>query len=132
MLMEIENGIFANNWKKIKEYQKNPTEINHLQDIFRATLENKDIARVIMGQNGNAKHLEKIKNNIKKEVVDKWCIEMPNLKRKDLDYVVDYVFSGSMALVANWMNDENISIEKFSNRLDRLGHYVQLATKEFI
>lgn len=132
VLMEIEDEIFAANWKKMKKYQKDPTQINYLQDVFRTTLENRDIARIIMGQNGNARFMERIKKNIKKEVVDQWCIEMPDLKKKDLDYVFDYVFNGTMALIINWMNDESISIEKLSNRLDRLGHYAQLATKEFI
>lgn len=132
VLIEIENEIFATNWEKIKEYQNDPTQINFLQDTFRTILENKDITKIVMGQNGNSRFLERLKKQIKNEIVSKWCIEMPDLKKKDLDYIFDYVFSGTMPLIVNWLNNEDISIEKLSNRLDRLGHYAQLATKEFI
>ena len=65
-------------------------------------------------------------------IVDGWCKEFPAYDREQLDYVYDFVFTGAMRLLLNWIDeDSGITADQLANRLDRLGHYCHLAIKEF-
>ena len=57
---------------------------------------------------------------------------MVEYSRAHLDYVFDFIFSGSMRLILNWTeNDYGMSTRDLANRLDRLVHYCHLAIREF-
>ena len=69
---------------------------------------------------------------IRPYVVDGWCKEFPKYKREDLDYVYDFIFSGSMRLILNWIEDDKgPSTADLAKRLDRLGHHCHMAILEF-
>ena len=133
LLLEIEEDFIDENMEYFTPYFRNGHETSYLAGLFTSILKNKELCRIIMGKNGNPKFLEKIQSLIRDNVVDGWQKEFPTYNRDDLDYVFDYVFSGSMRLILNWLEDENsISTDKLANRLDRLGHYSHKAITEFL
>ena len=85
-----------------------------------------------MGKNGNPRFLTRLQEIMRPAVVDGWCREFPHYRWDDLDYVFDFVFTGSMRLILNWIEDaKGLSTMALARRLDRLGHYAHLAIQEF-
>lgn len=65
-------------------------------------------------------------------ILEGWGREFPRYRREDLDYVYDFIFTGSMELILNWIEDDKgLPAEELANRLDRLGHYCHLAITQF-
>ena len=138
LLYEIEKDFMKDHSELFTGYmveashKKNDEGIDKLQALFKITLENADLCSIIFGPNGDPRFTERIKKNMKPEILEHWSVEFPKYDKKHLEYIFDYVFSGSMSIINNWMNDqESISIEQLANRLDRLGHYCHLAIQEF-
>lgn len=141
LLLEIERDFMTENFSTFNTYMeesatnRTDTTMNNLQLLFQAVIENKELCSIIMGDHGNPHFTNRIKKAMRKDIVDTWNKEFPKYKREHLDYIFDYVFTGSMNLVLNWLNDDTpskISIEQLANRLDKLGHYAHLAINEFI
>lgn len=131
LLMEIEKQFLDENMAYFSPYMEN-TNTNQLSAMFECILKNREICRIIMGKNGNPRFLERLKNMIRGSVVNSWHTGNPDYKRTDLDYIFDYVFAGSMQLILSWLEDESsVSIENLARRLDRLGHYCQMALADF-
>lgn len=141
VLIEIENKFIEENFYSFNTYMeesstnRTPTTINNLQQLFISTMRNIELFKVLIGPNGNYKFAERIKRNFKKDIINSWATEFPEYKLEHLEYIYDYVISGSMSLVLNWIDDDSktkLTPEQLANRLDRLGHYAHLAIKEFI
>ena len=140
LLYEIENTFMEGHNLLFNEYMfgashdKRSESINKLQLLFQTILENMELCQVIFGPNGDYRFNERIKKDLKPEIIEHWSVEFPEYKKEHLEYIFDYVYNGSMSLILNWMNDENKNetVEQLANRLDRLGHYCHLAIKEFI
>lgn len=132
LLMEIEQQFIDENMAMFSPYFDGGYETSHMASLFAGILKNRDLCRIIMGKNGNPRFIERIQQMIRPYVVDGWCKEFPQYKRENLDYVYDYVFSGSMRLILNWIEDNNnLSTANLAKRLDRLGHYCHIAIREF-
>lgn len=134
ILREIEEDFIRTHFDKYITYLDNEYELSSLSHMFASILQNIELCKVIMGPNGNPKFLKRIKEQMRPEMVKQWKKEFPNYRTAHLDYVFDYIFSGSMSLILNWIDDEgktSISVEELANRLDRLGHYCHLSIKEF-
>ncbi len=140
LLDEIESSFMNDNSYLFSSYMEDASHkkrkegISNLQNLFRLTLENIELTRVIFGNNGDRAFRDRIKKQMRPEIIKHWSYEMPDLKKEHLDYIFDYVYEGSMSLILNWIEDDGedkISVEQLANRLDRLGHYAQLACKEF-
>lgn len=140
LLMEIENNFMSEHVILFTDYmtdashKKNDRGMDKLQALFQITLENIELCRIIFGPNGDYRFQEKIKKQMEQDIIRHWSVEFPEYKMEHLEYVFDYVFSGSMSLIFNWINDndeQKITVEQLANRLDRLGHYAHLAIKEF-
>lgn len=132
LLLEIEQQFIDENLAFFSPYFHGGYETSYMATIFAGILDNKELCHVIMGKNGNPKFLERVKNMVRSGVVDGWCREFPNYRREDLDYVYDFIFTGSMELILGWIDDnKGLSTEELANRLDRLGHYCHLAISEF-
>lgn len=132
LLMEIEQQFIEENMLIFSSYFKPGYETSYMADLFTGILRNKDLCRIIMGKNGNPRFIERIQNMIRPSVVDGWWREFPKHKREDLDYVYDFIFSGSMRLILNWIEDnQSLSAEDLAKRLDRLGHYCHMSIREF-
>lgn len=132
LLMEIEKQFIDENMAYFSTYMKGGYEMSLLTGMFACILKNREICRIIMGKNGNPRFLERIKQMLRESVVDGWCQEFPQYGRNDLDYVYDFVFTGSMQLILNWLEDDKgLTTAELANRLDRLGHHCHLAISEF-
>lgn len=132
LLMEIEQQFISENMAHFSPYMHNGYETSQLAGMFTCILKNKEICRIIMGKNGNPRFLERLQEFIRNGVVDGWAAEFPQYNRADLDYVFDFIFSGSMRLILSWIeNDQGMSTTDLASRLDRLGHYCHLAIPEF-
>ena len=142
LLQEIENDFMEKHFGNFSTYmeksgqKKNDIAIKDLQVLFQAVLENIELCKIIFGHHGNYRFAERIKRDFKEDIIKTWQNEFPNYKKEHLDYIFDYVFTGSMSLMLNWIDEDTnkpkISVEQLANRLDRLGHYAHLAIQEFI
>lgn len=132
ILREIEKQFMEENMLLFQPYFNEGYEINYMAVLFGYILEHQDLARILMGQNGNPRMMERMKELTRPGVVNGWCREFPNYSREHLDYVFDFIFAGSTRLILDWIDDNNgISTKELANRLDRLGHFCHLAIQEF-
>lgn len=132
LLMEIEQQFIDENMAVFSSYFQPGYETRYMADLFTGILRNKDLCRIIMGKNGNPRFVERIQNMLRPSVVDGWCREFPKYDRADLAYVYDFIFSGSMRLILNWIEDDKgLPAEDLAKRLDRLGHHCHLSIREF-
>ena len=133
LLIEIEQQYIDENMAYFSPYFNKGYETGQLAGMFTSILKNKELCRIIMGKNGNPRFVERIQQMIRESVVNGWCKEFPNYSREDLDYVFDFIFTGSMRLILNWIEDDKgLSTNELANRLDRLGHYCHMAIAEFL
>lgn len=132
LLIEIEQQFIDEYMAMFSPYFNEGYETSYMASLFASILKNRDLCRIIMGKNGNPRFIERIQNMIRPRIIDGWCREFPKYKREDLDYTYDFVFTGSMRLILNWIEDnKGLSTEDLANRLDRLGHHCHLAIAEF-
>lgn len=132
LLIEIEQQFIDENMAMFSPYFDGGYETSYIAALFAGILKNRDLCRIIMGKNGNPRFVERIQQMIRPYVVDGWCKEFPKYKREDLDYVYDFIFSGSMRLILNWIEDDKgPSTADLAKRLDRLGHHCHMAILEF-
>ena len=133
ILKEIENSFIEQNMATFDDYWANERDPNRMAAIFRCMLENKELCRVLMGENGDPQFMRSLVNLGREGIVDEWQKEFPDYARDKLDFLFDYVFTGSTRLILNWIDDDRgISVETFAQRLERLGHYSLLAVADFL
>ena len=132
LLKEIENEFIEDNLAFFSPYMREGHKMSHLEELFVCILKNGDVCRILIGKNGDPQMLESLRVMMKPGVVDDWQKEFPDYDREKLAYVFDFVFSGAMTLILNWLGGETpIPAEDLARRLDRLGHYCHLAINEF-
>lgn len=132
VLMEIEQQFISENMSFFSPYFQNGYQTSQLAGMFTCILKNREICRILMGRNGNPKFVDRLSQLMRSGVIDGWCKEFPRYRREDLDYVYDFLFTGSMKLILNWIEDDRgLSTADLARRLDRLGHYCHLAIREF-
>lgn len=132
ILKEIENSFIEENMATFDDYWENERDPDRMATIFRCILENKELCRVLMGENGDPQFMRSLINLSREDIVGQWQKEFPHYKREHLDFLFDYVFTGSTRLILNWIDDDRgISAEAFTQRLERLGHYSLVAAGEF-
>ena len=84
------------------------------------------------GHYGDPNFTGEVLGGIRDEVLDQWQEESPHYRREDLDFIFDYVLMGSTRLILNWLQDNRgLSACQFARRIERLGHYAQMAIAEF-
>lgn len=132
LLREIEQQFIDENMAKFSPYFDDGYETSYMANLFADVLKNRELCRIIMGKNGNPRFIERLQQMIRPYVVAGWCREFPKYKREDLDYVYDFVFTGSMRLILSWIEDDKgLSTADLAKRLDRLGHHCHMAIPEF-
>lgn len=132
LLMEIEQQFIDENMAFFSPYFNEGYETSYMEGMFTSILKNKELCRIIMGKHGNHRFVERLQEMLRKNVVDGWCKEFPRYQRADLDYVYDFIFTGSMRLILSWIEDDKgLSTAELAMRLDRLGHHCHLAISEF-
>ena len=132
VLKEIENDFIAENMETFDRFWEDGRNLSYLARIYSCILQNRDLSRILMGDNGDPQFLNSMRNLVKDGIVDEWQKEFTTYDRERLEFLFDYVFLGSMQLVLNWIDDDqDLSPSQFARRLERLGHYSLIAAGEF-
>lgn len=132
VLKEIENNFIAENMETFDRFWDDGKNLSYLTKIYSCVLQNRELCRVLMGDNGDPQFLGSMRNLVRDGIVDEWQKEFPAYDRERLNFIFDYVFLGSMRLMLNWIdNDQDLSPSQFARRLERLGHYSLIAAGEF-
>lgn len=132
VLKEIENDFIAENMETFDRFWDDGKNVGYLAKIYSCVLQNRELCRVLMGDNGDPQFMNSMRNLVKNGVVDEWQKEFPAYDRERLDFIFEYVFLGSMRLMLNWIDDDqDLSPSQFARRLERLGHYSLIAAGEF-
>lgn len=132
ILKEIKNKFIEQNMLHFDSYWQEKRKLDHMQQLFTCVFQNQEICRILMGENGDPQFMISLQNLVRDEIVDEWQKEFPSCKREKLLFLFDFVFTGSMRLILNWIDDnQELSIAEFTQRLERLGHYSLIAASEF-
>lgn len=132
VLKEIENDFISENMETFDAYWDDGRKIGYMAKIYTCVMRNRELCRVLMGDNGDPQFLSSLRDLAKDSVIDEWQSEYPSYERERLEFVFDYVFLGSMRLMLNWIdNDQDLTPRQFAHRLERLGHYSLIAAGEF-
>ena len=132
ILKEIENRFIEENMAAFDAYWENERDPDRMATIFRCILENKELCRILMGENGDPQFMRSLLSLGREDIVDEWQKEFPHYEREKLDFLFDFVFTGSTRLILNWIDDDRgLSVEAFTQRLERLGRYSLVAVSEF-
>ena len=131
ILYEIEDSFIEENMSFLTSYLSPKHDTDPMTLMFSNVLKKQDIYRLIIGKGNDAAFSEKLKNLVKPTVMKDWERDNPNCKKEDLEFVFDFVFAGSIRLILGLNQDGDLSMKEFAHRLDRLGHYSQLAIQEF-
>ena len=131
ILFEIEDSFIEENMSFLTSYLSPEHDTDLMSLMFSNVLKNQDIYRLIIGKGNDAAFSEKLKNLVKPTVLKDWERDNPNCKKEDLEFVFDFVFAGSIRLILGLNQDGDLSMKEVAHRLDRLGHYAQLAIQEF-
>lgn len=132
VLKEIENQFIEENMQYFDSYWQEERKIGHMQRLFSCVFQNQERCRILMGENGDPQFMTSLRHLVQSGIIDEWQKEFPSYERGALEFLFEYVFTGSMRLILNWIdNDEGLPIQDLAQRLDRLGHYSLVAAGEF-
>ena len=131
ILTEIEDQLYENNMAYLNSYLTPEHDLDNMRLLFTYIMDNLDTFRLIVGKGNDAAFLDRIKYLVKPAVLQDWVRDNPDCRIEDLDFVFDFVFSGAFRLILDLNEHNSMSINEFAHRLDRLGHYSQLAIREF-
>lgn len=131
ILTEIEDKFIEENMSFLTSYLSPEHDTDPMSILFSYILENQDTYRLIIGKGNDTAFSERLKKLVKSTILQDWERDNPNCRRKDLEFVFDYVFAGAMRLILGLNQDGDLSMKEFAHRLDKLGHYSQLAIREF-
>ena len=75
-----------------------------IADVFQLLLENADLARVLLGKNGDAAFLDKLKNLLKEKCFVN-AQKLLNIKSdKEFNYFYHFIVSGCVGIFDAWLN----------------------------
>lgn len=132
LLNEIQYDFLKENQTIFENYWNQERDVDIMTEIFDCISRNRDVCKVIMGNNGNLYFMDNIKEMMRDRILTEWQKEFPNYNRNDLTFLFEFIFTGSMRLILDWIDDDQgISASEFTKRLERLGHHCLLALREF-
>ena len=129
---DMEDQFLSEYMELFRSYWETKRDRNLMTVLFDRIRESRDFCLLMMGPNGDPALLQRMLNIMRDGVLDEWQKEFPAYDRRELDFLFDYVFNGSMTLMMGWLEDpKGLSADAFSRRMERLGHYSLLAVAEF-
>lgn len=132
VLKEIENQFIEENMQYFDSYWQGDRKVSHMQQLFSCVFQNQERCHILMGENGDPQFMTSLKRLVQSGIVDEWQKESPSCERDVLEFLFEYVFTGSMRLILNWIDDNGgLPIQDLAQRLERLGHYSLIAAGEF-
>lgn len=132
LLTELEQKFLEEHRKLFYAFWQQGRNQSIMAELFACLRENREFFRIIIGANGDPEFADRLVLDARDGILDQWQLEFPAYAREDLDYIFDFVLTGSLRLILNWLNDDNgLSATEFSHRMERLGHYALIAVQEF-
>ena len=131
VLKEIENQFVEEKLVNFDSYWTGAMDQGHMAAIISIVLQDKELCRILMSENGDPQFLISLRHLVKDGVVDGWKKDHPRISKEKLEFLYDYVFSGSTQLILSWIREPNgVSPEEFSEFLESLGHHALLAAEK--
>lgn len=128
VLREIEKQFVEEKMAKFNSYWDGAMDQGQMAAIISIVLEDKELCSILMSENGDPQFLISLKHLVKDGVLDGWKKDHPDISKEKLEFLYDYVFSGSTQLILSWIRDpRGISPKEFSEFLESLGHHALLA-----
>lgn len=132
LLSELEQAFVEAHRKLFLAFWQQGRNLDIMAELFACLRENRDFFCAIMGPYGDPAFTEKLVADAREGILDQWQLEFPAYAREKLDYIFDFVLTGSLRLILNWLNDDKgLSATEFSHRMERLGHYALVAIQDF-
>lgn len=134
LLRDVENQFLEENAKLLQTFLKRAEnrESNIIEALFASIKTNGDLVCILLGPHGDPNFAGEIFDGMRDGILDQWQVEFPAYAREDLDFVFEYVLAGSTRLILNWLHDSRgIPASRFAKQIERLGHYVLLAIRDF-
>lgn len=132
LLKDIENQFLEENKKLFNSFWSKGREQNVMESLFACIRENRDIFLILMGPHGDPNFVNEAFGGMRESILDQWQLEFPCYAREDLDFIFNYVLTGSSRLILDWLQDSRgLPASQFAKRMERLGHYALVAIREF-
>lgn len=132
VLREMQDQFLEEKLKSFATYWVGIPEEGLMAKLISLTLEDKELFRLFLSDHGDPQFLSSLKPLVKDGIIKGWHSDHPRISKEKLEFVFDYVFTGSSKLIQGWLSDpKGVSQEEFSHRLERLGHYALLAAEKF-
>lgn len=132
LLKELEQTFLEAHRKLFLAFWQQGRNLHIMAELFACLKENRTFFCTIMGPYGDPDFADSLVSDARSGILDQWQLEFPAYARKDLNYIFDFVLSGSLRLILNWLHDDKgLSVAEFSHRMERLGHYALVAIQDF-
>ena len=121
VLKEIENQFVEEKLVKFDSYWTGAMDQGRMAAIISIVLQDKELCRILICSSQRTG----LSWTAGKEITLK-------ISKEKLEFLYDYVFSGSTQLILSWIRDpQGVSPEEFSEFLESLGHHALLAAEKF-
>lgn len=132
LLKDVENQFIADNMKYFDSYWNAQREITFMDQLFECISKNRDICRILMSSNADPQFLRSMTALVRGSTTNEWAKEFPDLDPKHLDFVFDFIISGTTTLISKWLDGSiDLSAKQLSHRIERLGHHALMAIRDF-
>lgn len=132
LLREMEQKFIEAHGKLFHAFWQQGRNLDIMVELFACLQENRNFFCAIMGAYGDPEFTAKLVSDAREGILDQWQMEFPTYARKDLDFIFDFVLTGSLRLILNWLSDDkDLTPVAFSHRMERLGHYALVAIQDF-
>jgi AcrR family transcriptional regulator len=112
LLSYIENEMFTEfneilDRHKISELEVHPKAL--ITEIFVFVKNNSDMAQILMGQNGDIRFLNQLKEVFREKIMKPWAARMRKQQMKEFESFYSFIIGGCIGMLDNW----------FENNLDQ-------------
>lgn len=132
LLKELEQEFVEAHGKLFHAFWQQGRDLDIMVELFACLRENREFFCTIMGPNGDPEFAGSLVSNAREGILDQWQLEFSTYARKNLDFIFDFVLTGSLRLILNWLHDDKgLSPAAFAQRMERLGHYALISIEDF-
>jgi len=101
LLEQIENELFEDLLSTITSTQDDVP--NQIKEILKLIEKNGDLCHVLFSENGDRMFLRRIMDSSREKAITDFKRQFPQATRVQLEYVYEFIASGSVAVIAQWV-----------------------------